>query len=93
VRPTNRARAEQLIADTRQKIERRLGVDVLKQSTADLRTLLGVIQQDVQNAQSGAGEASHEQPHPGSAQRSNSEPKQSAKAPEEDIVDAEVTPV
>ena len=92
VRATNRSRAEQLIADTRQKIERRQGIDVLKQSTADLRTLLGVIQQDVQNADSGAGADSHEQAHPGSAQRSKAEPKQGENA-EDDIVDAEVTPV
>jgi hypothetical protein len=85
-------RAEQLIADTRQKIERRQGIDVLKQSTADLRTLLGVIQQDVQNADSGASADSHEQAHPGSAQRSTSETSK-AKPTEEDIVDAEVTPV
>ena len=75
VRETNRSRAQMLIAQLRQQMERHENVDILKKSIADLRGLLAMIQQDIAATAQDA-QASH------SGQQSNAD---------EDIIDAEVT--
>jgi molecular chaperone DnaK len=76
VRETNRSRAQMLIAEMRQKLERHETVDVIKTSIVELQGLLGMIQQDIAS--------------PAASEARPSNPSQQAK-PEDDIIDAEVT--
>jgi hypothetical protein len=75
VRETNRSRAQMLIAELRQQMERHEGLDVIKKSIADLRGLLAMIEQDISAPATGAHATN-------SGQQSNAD---------DDIIDAEVT--
>ncbi len=57
VRETNRSRAELLVSELRQKLDRRENMAEIKKSIADLQGLLAMIQQDI------ASPASSEQPN------------------------------
>ena len=79
VRDINRSRAEMLVTEMRQKLERHESVDDIKKSIEDLRALLGMVQEDI------ASPAPEIVPGNG-----NNHSTQNANT-EDDIVDAEVT--
>jgi molecular chaperone DnaK len=93
VRETNRSRAQALISDLRQKVERRASMEELKSGTSDLRTLLDVIQQDINSPTDTAGADAHGGSNGANGKNGNSggHSKKHAHAPDEDIIDAEVT--
>jgi molecular chaperone DnaK len=92
VREINRSRAEQLISELRQKVERHASTDELKNGTSDLRTMLGVIQQDINSPAGGDGGGGHTGGTNGGGNGANgSNGKDGSHTPDEDIVDAEVT--
>jgi molecular chaperone DnaK len=93
VRETNRSRAQALISDLRQKVERRASMEELKSGTSDLRTLLDVIQQDINSPTDTAGADAHGGSNGANGKNGNSggHGKKHAHAPDEDIIDAEVT--
>jgi molecular chaperone DnaK len=90
VRETNRSRAEVLIAELRQKLERREDTDEIKKLTADLRGLLAMIQQDISSPSPSeqAGAASASQPDFATAGARSSHSR-SASSADDDIIDVE----
>jgi len=93
IKETNRARAEMLIAELRQSLEKQKPADEIKKSTVDLKGMMAMIQQDMATASAQASASSH--PDPGFA-RGDHESNHAGKHDrheDEDIVDAEVTAV
>jgi molecular chaperone DnaK len=90
VRETNRSRAQMLIAELRQKLERREDTEEIKKLTADLRGLLAMIQQDISSPspseQAGAASASQPEFATAGARSSHSH---SASSADDDIIDVE----
>jgi molecular chaperone DnaK len=87
IREINRSRAEKLIGELRQKLERHEGIDEIKKQTGDLRSLLGMIQQDLDSASNPAQDTTS---RPSQSRNSNANTQAHSNA-DEDIVDAEVT--
>ena len=81
IRDTNRTRAQLLITEMRQKLANHASMDEIRKMTADVRALMSMLQQD-----SAAPDA-----EPGAA--GGQQKEHSSDAKQEDIVDAEVTPV
>jgi molecular chaperone DnaK len=92
VRETNRSRAQLLIAELRQKLERRENADDIKKLTADLRGLLAMIQQDIaspspsEQASAAAGAA---QADFATAGKSSGHSRGSNATSDDDIIDVE----
>lgn len=89
IREINRSRAQLLIADLRQKIERNESAEEIKKATADLRGMVSMLQQDLASpAGSVAPNGSTE-----SQNQSSNEPNPTAHGQytDEDIIDAEIT--
>jgi molecular chaperone DnaK len=81
IRDTNRSRSQLLITELRQKLEKHESIADIKKMTADVQALMAMLQQDISAAASTNGSGTN-----GSG--STAKPKE-----EEDIVDAEVSPV
>jgi molecular chaperone DnaK len=83
VRQTNRSRAQMLIAELRQKLEKRESMDEIKRLTADLQALLAMIRQDI------ASPATADTSTPGG--RASHSSGNSAPKGDDDIIDVEYT--
>jgi molecular chaperone DnaK len=81
IRDTNRSRSQLLIAELRQKLEKHESIADIKKMTADVQALMAMLQQDISAAGASNGSGTNSS---GPAAK----PKE-----EEDIVDAEVSPV
>jgi molecular chaperone DnaK len=86
VRATNRSRAEKLIRDLRDRMEQRANSTELKGLTAELRSLLEMIRQDISSPETAAAPGTG-QTNVGGSNSAHSETSQ----PDDDIIDAEVT--
>jgi molecular chaperone DnaK len=93
VKETNRARAQMLISELRQKLEGAASQDQIKSSTADLRALLPMIQQDIASAANTAEATNASQGQQGAAtgRTGSNGAGSSAASSDDDIVDVEVT--
>ena len=85
VRETNRSRAELLIADLRQKLERRESMNEIKIMTTDLKGLLSMIREDINTPPDSNSSAAQSQ------SGSNNSNRNSKGGGDDDIVDAEYT--
>ncbi len=81
IRDTNRSRSQLLITELRQKLEAHEGIADIKKMTADVQALMAMLQQDISAAASTHGSGTN-----GSVP--TAKPQE-----QEDIVDAEVSPV
>jgi molecular chaperone DnaK len=91
VKETNRARAQMLVAELRQKLGGEQSMDEIRRCTADLRGMLPMIQQDISSAEAQASTSSH--PETGFVQgdhESNHAGKHN-RHEDDDVIDVEVT--
>lgn len=84
VTPANKSRAEQLIADIRQKVEQKAENEALKTLMNDLRGVMTLLQQDASRQPAGATAGSTSSNGDGAGSSSSS-------AAGEDVIDAEVS--
>jgi molecular chaperone DnaK len=82
VRATNRSRAELLVGDLRQKLERRESMQEIKTMTADLKGLLAMIREDINTPSDSNNNAAQSQSGSNNSNRNS-------KGADDDIVDAE----
>jgi len=95
IKETNRARAQMLIAELRQKLAEKKSLDEIRASTADLKGMLAMLQQDIASAEaqssntsqspSGFEHGGHESNH------ASRHPRHQNKNEDDDVVDVEVT--
>jgi molecular chaperone DnaK len=89
IRETNRSRAQGMIAELRQKLERNESSEEIKKATAELRGMVAMLQQDL------ASPASSAQPNSASKPQqqppNQSDPTTHGQYTDEDIIDAEVS--
>lgn len=89
IRETNRSRAQLLIADLRQRIERNESAEEIKKATADLRGMVAMLQQDLASPASSVPPTGSAEPQEQSSHESS--PGAHGQYTDEDIIDAEVT--
>ncbi|MDQ5936486.1 MAG: Chaperone protein DnaK [Cyanobacteriota bacterium erpe_2018_sw_21hr_WHONDRS-SW48-000092_B_bin.40] len=87
IRDTNRSRSQLLITELRQKLEKHESIADIKKMTADVQALMAMLQQDISAAAPGANSSNGNGAN-GNGSGPTAKPKE-----EEDIVDAEVSPV
>ncbi|MDP3508454.1 MAG: molecular chaperone DnaK [Candidatus Melainabacteria bacterium] len=91
IRDTNRSRSQLLITELRQKLEKHENIADIKKMTADVKSLMAMLQQDISAAGAGDDAGATESGAKGSGTNGSSSTAK-AKA-EDDIVDAEVSAV
>jgi molecular chaperone DnaK len=91
VKETNRARAQMLVAELRQKLEGEPNMDEIKKCTADLRGILPMLQQDVASAEAQAATSSQPQPEAAQGSHQSNHAGKHSRHEDDDIVDVEVT--
>jgi molecular chaperone DnaK len=90
IRDTNRSRSQLLITELRQKLEKHESIADIKKMTADVQALMAMLQQDISAAAS-TGAGTNGSGTNGSGTNDSGFAAKSKE--EEDIVDAEVSPV